>query len=75
MVLALDSFVFLLADGDVQRSWTNAASNITFLLRGRTMNRRPLTLADVNEFVQQDGILAVEINVFLYKNWLFVNNR
>ena len=47
MVLALNSLVFLLTDGDVQRSGTNAASNITFLLRGRTVHRRPLTLADV----------------------------
>ena len=74
MVLALNSLVFLLANGDVQRSGTNTASSITFLLSGRAVHRRPLTLADVHELVQQDGIFTVEINVFLYKNWLFVNN-
>ena len=39
------------------------------------MHRRPLTLADVYELVQQDGIFTVQINVFLYKSWLFVNIR
>ena len=68
MVLTLDPLVLLLADGDVEGSGTDTASNITLLLlRGGPMHRRPLTLADVHELVQQDGIFTIQIDVFLYE--------
>ena len=68
MVLSLNSFVFLPTDGYVERSWadTGGVPLLQLLVRGRAMHGRPLALTNVNQFVQQDGILAVQINVFLY---------
>ena len=68
MVLSLNSFVFLPADGYVERSWADARGVplLQLLVRRGTMHGRPLALTDINQFVQQDGIFAVQINVFLY---------
>ena len=68
MVLSLNSFVFLPTDGYVERSWadTRGVPLLQLLIRRGTMHGRPLALTNVNQFIQQDGILAVQINVFLY---------
>ena len=68
VVLSLNSFVFLPADGYVERSWANACGVplLQLLVRGGTMHRGPLALTDINQFVQQDGIFAVQVNVFLF---------
>ena len=68
MVLSLNSFVFLPADGYVERSWADACGVplLQLLVRRGTMHGRPLALTDINQFVQQDGIFAVQVNVFLY---------
>ena len=69
VIFSLNSFVFLPTDGYVERSWADAGGVplLQLLVRGGTVHGRPLALTNVNQFVQQDGIFAVQINVFLYK--------
>ena len=54
MVLSLNSFVFLPADGYVERSWANTRGVplLQLLVRGGTMHGGPLALTDINQFVQ-----------------------
>ena len=69
MVLSLDSFVFLSADGNVERPWTDTrrVSLLQLLVGGGAMHGRPFSLTYINQFVEQDGIFAVQIDIFLYK--------
>ena len=67
VVLSLDSFVFLSADGNVERPWTDTrrVSLLQLLVGGGAMHGRPFSLTYIDQFVEQDGIFAVQIYVFL----------
>ena len=67
MVLTLDSFIFFPTDGDIERAWSDTGCVPLFqLLVGRgSVDRRPLTLANVDQFVEQDGVFSVQVDVLL----------
>ena len=69
VVLTLDSFVFLSADRDVERAGTDTdcIPLLRLLVRSGTVNGRPLALANVYQFVEQDSVFAIQIDVFLCK--------
>ena len=69
MVLSLDSFVFLSSYGNVERSGTDTrcVSRLQLLVCGGAVHGRPLALTYINQFIEQNGIFAVQIDIFLYR--------
>ena len=66
VVLSLDSVVFSLADGDVQRARADAVGGPLRLVLGWPVDGAVLALRDVHELVQQNLVVPVEQDVFLF---------
>ena len=69
VVLTLNPFILPPTHGYVQTagSDTGRIPLLQLLVGGGAVDGGPLALTDINEFVEEDGVLAIQIDVFLYR--------
>ena len=72
MVLTLDSVVFVFPDANVKGNRALVASRQWLIsmpvLLAWFMDRTPLSLADIDEFIEENGVFSVLIDALFYRN-------